>query len=823
MRNRRLRSRFRWLKPSLAVALVTSALAIEGQGTLDQLPAPIPGQDWERQIERLDPDDGQLDVAFQLHREYIESSKQLRETEIEAFLTEDDWMPPDTLPGSVYPVERVRRHFNARDRLLERIAGLDRRLFDRLAEHLREDQMQALRSLRARRAIERPLQMGTTSRWMGLLAHLDVRRLLQQADLAPEVRARFEAELVLHETRLAELFGTLTKSTESVVIAYMEELNAQGFVERPNSTSPQLSEFGQALLPAWWAARDEARDAAAEISRHEAEFLLSIAGRLSVADGYQLRQTLFDYPTDMRFFAFPGRGFDRSRHHAAHLFDLSLEQADLTDDERAAILELRRSYRLRWNEAADDVLREAVDVFAGRGHIVLPAGEREGIQRFQRDTLRGLRDRWATVQQDMALALRGIVGNDVIDEIEERRTQEREAARDAAREEEVFLQRLHGGAVTFLPSQIGSADLTRYVQLLQLDEDQRLLLHAAHEDYVADLGDIHAAHADDLQKHELGWQIVNIDPDSGHGELAAPSVEHIERAVEVKDRVLQAIEEIEQTFIDQLEAMCHPDQGAGVELVRFDRIVARHADYIADRLRDRTAYSERRTNWITVLMDAELSGAGRQRAMKHVRSRIPLISGVLRSQWEAHRDAERMYWTRHYLSRVMAQRGVPWHEISVSDFTVESKTAHDRLRETRRRLIDTNRSLLAEFVGTLDEDDAEALKHTYFRLAYPAVYDDPVDPLAPLEDALQRPDLTDQQLVTLNELYQSTRSEYETMSCEICEVYAKSLLQGNVHHVEDGWLDHLIREAQVEKIEFYRSELIFRALWRMRRMLGESA
>src|SRR5262245_25778124 len=216
------------------LALACVPLHALAQGTMGTAPDPISARDLDRYAERLGLSDQQFQAVQALHDEYREAFRQLRETDIEKYLTENRGNagggPFGAMVGDRKAVEKSLRDLDA---IINTVKALDNQFFDQVQSVLTEDQI--AQSQRVRQARERARYRAGVSRLTGTFlpaTRVDISEIADDIQMDPQEKESADPLLTQYESSLTSAVRKLHDTTTTLVLEMLDKLAKQGIDEQ---------------------------------------------------------------------------------------------------------------------------------------------------------------------------------------------------------------------------------------------------------------------------------------------------------------------------------------------------------------------------------------------------------------------------------------------------------------------------------------------------------------------------------------------------------------------------------------------------------------
>ena len=204
----------------LLMLVLTPAGQSLAQGTDQMFPDPMGFEQTTELLAPLDLSEQQRQFVRAEHRTYLDTFRQLRETEISSYLNDIGSMSLEHMNDRDKIVEGTKR-IRA---ILDRIEQLDKSFFARIRPTLSETQAQQLQRLADRRARQRLSSRHGSWDWsIPSLSNLDIVRILAVCDLTDEQQAQIDAALLAYEQSLTPIFGRVHANRLDLPLAHHEK------------------------------------------------------------------------------------------------------------------------------------------------------------------------------------------------------------------------------------------------------------------------------------------------------------------------------------------------------------------------------------------------------------------------------------------------------------------------------------------------------------------------------------------------------------------------------------------------------------------------
>ncbi|MDY7107778.1 MAG: hypothetical protein SYC29_03995 [Planctomycetota bacterium] len=821
------------------LAGLLAARPAAGQGTEGTLPDPISGREVDRYAERLELSDRQRQALQGLHNTYRAEFARLRDGEIETYLKEHGGFGDFRI---TFDRAAVKDETNKLKKLLDRIRGLDRRFFDDIQPLLSEEQLALLPRLRRMREVQRyrmglPFLGGVTNP----AAQVDLTTIVEQQELSPGQRRIVDARLAGYERQLVNAARALHDVALNRRLIMFDRLEAMGYGPDALANPENAEGMIQAFFSAMNEIQTRLNEEAAEISTLNRRTLKSLAELLPDEQGETLRIGYLRqaYP-DFLPMVTPVR---RRMEEALRLEDLSEEQ-------RQAIEALRLNYRA----ARDALLEDRLDVSDAQragGIMINPTPEQQAEQDRLGEKYQALGEKSQRLVQQTIDALDRILGRDLAGRVAQRVAEREDAEETQTESRSMMVMTITAGGdeggvgistwsstVTLDETDLEAGplhalrpltrrELFRMARRLDLTEDDRAVIGALHEDYLAHFDDA-AKPAIDAARAARRKLSASPGADDADGAEQIPTVSDVDRAFTLSRQALNAVQEVDAALFDDIAIVVgDEEQAAGVDRLRL----ARQRQIYSRALSARGGgvffgggggggdvsfvsiggeeNDEASVDVADVVDEMDLPDETMTAIDPLLLEYEQQVTGVFRTRYEARQDIDEHMQTMTVRYRRDEARGRSERSVSLDAEQFEAMEARRvEARKAEARIIELNRAARDALAGQLGEPDAPRLRRAYDRRAFASVLRDPgaVAPL--LETALAFDDLTADQRRRLTDLAAEYRAAYDECCRKMIELQRGDPAGADSRANPGSDMEAMQRQMrEVEKARFERDDL----------------
>ncbi len=805
----------------LATLLSALTLPVEraaAQGTMGLLPGPITTSELEGYADRRGLSQQQRRAAENLHDQYKQEFRALREGDIASFMKQMEEMDGG---GSMPNRKQLESFLQRMEDINRRIAAMDNRFFDQLQGVLTEPQLTMLQ--RVKQARQRVRVSGQRMLWMIGQAPPDLSDIVIKLDLNAAERESIDPLLAQYESRLTADFTKLSEESTKMISGLFDALEKMGFTEESMSDPEQQQKVGEAMQNVMQEMAAKSMESATGVVDLTQRTYRSVAGLMPPETARKLRQRYYTR-------AFPEASF--ALHAGDSVFDKALAIESLTDQERAAVLATRDGLRRSLDTIADEVV---VDILAWRkDSSPFTYNEQAATEYYKKQqeytakaekTRSDAHENLKTLLADRAANigdLRQATDGEAVEQtIDPAVAKTGDAADDAA---DPYGDEHTWGNDQFLPPAISERDLAEYADRLALDEDQRALLKELHQRYVEEWQKSIDTQTTALQAAANSlWRW-----DEAAQQSYGPTPEKINDLYRMRGNALQAIQKTDGAFFDEvaltLASAAPASDGANpLQRVRLSRERGMYS-------RGSWSYSPASESGIDISrlvlrqkrsLSADSFTIADVEVFKWEQAVIPLMRERYARSMEAQKVQE--IWSAEMTRANQENDGNKSNAIALGmKYQEMMRGPQQALGDANAALAELNRATLAAILAALPSDAASSLRRNYNLRAFPNVFSDPGALEQHIERARALPDLTDEQSRRLSDL----AAEYHPAYAALCD----EMVNASTGMERDNWMamtdpkqveEWRKREEALARLGFDRSELNARSASKLKDILTE--
>ena len=830
-----------------------------GQGTNGLLPGPISSRDLAVYGERLDMTDEQRHTLDPFHAEYLEMFRQLRERDIEELMDEIGGMWRRGFRS--LNREAIEDSIRKGERVMNKISLLDERMFDHLQTVIDDEQMALLPRVMKARERERYRTGGS---WMAgsanRAARVDLSRIYFDLELTEEERRATDPFIAQYESKLTAATKKLYEATTRVFLDVLDSLEEQG-VSLENFGQPGQGRPPREMWDAMRNARTEAskkpREKAAAIGDLNRQSLRQVSEVLSPSSASTLRSRYLRraYPE------LPASSAQRSYRAALRLTDLG-------DAVREDIEQMAAAFREQRHGAIDEMIGD-IDEYRRAPQSF----DRRKRQAYE-EKLETHRQRLAGIDESAIEALQALLGPDLA------RTVQLAAAGDGSSgdepdegpgrgrgggdlEEAIEAFAAGLGPDPFLPRPINRHDVARYRERLNVGENDRFILESLHEEYISGYKQVRQTDIAALRGAQAGlWPPAEEAEDPPEGERVTPeppTAQQIDEVYDLRQHALKSIMDLDAALFDDVEMLVASEEllptaqrlrrarerfvyNRGINQETFSAAFGRRGGRRGSGGRGNSGSSgsgqsnEAGVDLSALADELDLSPEQRAKSDKILADYEVNANEGFRRQYESslrlRREAEKLRAQSMQAAREEDReaRRSRWQAYQRLNENEGRKASEDR-----RYIVELNRATLASLTEALPEELAEELRLAFKREAFPTLYDDPRSAAHYLAQALELPDLADEQRARIEAILGEYRPAHDRVREQIAELYAAAEDASGRQDREQGergqrdrgqrdrsrWQRTLERRNKLEVLSFQRNELNSRTVRELRSVLTE--
>jgi Spy/CpxP family protein refolding chaperone len=793
-----------------AVAVVLAPRFALAQGTNGALPDPISSRELLTYAERLRLSSAQRTAIEQVHDDYREEFRALREGEIANLLGR-----VDVFQGSVPKRKDVEPLMKDLDRLADRIRAIDDRFFDRIGPLLSEEQFVLLPRIRLARERYRYQTVQTTGmiRQAGRMP-VELGTILAGLDLSPEVRAAVDPALEGFEMRLTRALREVNESVSSMMLDAVTQFEEAGltdidFSDMASMSPEQLQAFQQTMTTVWATLQAKILEQASELAEIDDRGFRAIHASLPESVGR-------DFKAEYHAEAYPDAAFTRPQIDRRGL-ERSLAGDEVTEEQRQALRALYEEYRDRLDTIANDavtMIKEArpklMSTMSWDG-----GGNMDAWTEYHR-RLGEYQQMVAALTEDIARRGRELVGPDLYDSIAHRAARGAGSDEMAVAEAAAVPQTVNADPAEFatidmlLAPRISRADIARYAERLGGDDATRDLLNAVHIDYVQRFESLDAI----TRLTEASRRVWRTED----GVVLPPSAEDLEALARQRRAAIDAVLATDDAFFDDVKTVVEEARHPTIEELRRERRRQVYRPPQAMQVYGFGSVSSASGVDLLEVVDG-LRLAPPDRAIidpildDYAERTTPILRDRLMAQIELQLAMDG--WTSRMSSNDAEEGVAQWQT-----YQTAMQAPTERVSGFAKAIETANRETADKLTSALAGESGARLRDAFRRRAYPEIYADPIAVHEQITRALALDDVTAAQREQLTDLALSYRPRYEDLSERLIAITSSRM--DLVTFEADDWREFQQRERERERLVYDRNELSFRAIGRLRTILSEA-
>jgi hypothetical protein len=769
------------------------------------VPDPVTTPELAKYAGMLGLSEGQYLAALDVHDAYRAEFRDLEDDEVRTFV--------EDLTGTarvfsqegfrIPPRSQLEGLVEQLDGIILKAVAIDRRLFDRLAPILTEEQLANLPSVRTEREMDVYGHLMDMPRGMNPAAPIVLSSMVRDLDLSDEEITRAEEPLRQYERNAIRRIRKVYQLMKDAVELALDTLDRTGLRDMTPMEMMQLGE-DEAFEADMKATFDEgSKPLQAELfdaSQQNLRFLSQVSPMLTPAHVETLRNRFYTRGYGR---AYKGRAAWRDAYERA----LALETLD---SERRVEVETQRDQHRRQEDQLDDriVLRlEAWREYRTIEHLDESAGELQPQIESYRDERTRLGE---TALATLAAILTPEEYASVAppDEDDEQQglgmmTIRSSAGGGAGVETEVIVEA--DGTFVFgsrlgMPPAMKAERRDQLARLARLDEGQQALLESLFADYRDEYGaSLEAMKAEDAAR----------DAEDGKEE------ENEKQKAERRATRMATLAALDEALFESMELTLDGDPA--------QRAIALGRDL---RARERTTSAARRLTFIfgqeesyvdfvgvVLAMDqsVEVVAASQTLLDRHGETTTPLVDERLTAAEDAQ-HARRM-------ARRMAEHGLAGKTMA-NRYESKAEESRKRAHTMDARIRDENRRVLDEMEGALGSDLRWTIRVAYQRTAFPEVYEDELGLDDAVADVRTLDDLTPPQREQVERIVEDYRARFSELSERMVHLRRERAVSFTPMQMPSQ--EVIQGEIELERLRFDRREAGSRAILRMRLVLNDA-
>ena len=792
----------------LALMVGMVAVPASAQGTFNTVPDPIDSRELDGYAERLGLSPQQRQLVSEFHREYLDRYRQLREGEIEDFLSEMRSLTRSFDMSNLPVMERLVR---SADRLMRRIEQLDESFFNDVESVLTEDQQRVVPRVRmARTRLRYGNEMTRGIDFINPAVRIDLTEFVQELDLSTADLERIDPVLMSYEQRLTRGAKDVFEAGTTMMLEAMREMDRAGFTDPDLEQRELMLQMFQHFQEIWAdLTEDLMKETKGMTDLHRRAFR-DLAQLLPEEPSRELRRRYLTraYPQAAAI----GRAAERQ-------FTAVLEAVDRVDEStRRSVQNMYEAHR----QQQDRLAHEMMDVLdEQRQNLTLAQMIRRSEGEF-RARIEELTERARERDQTIVNSLHGLIGTETASALNLSETVEEDnnrgnrwrtrrgrpgggMSRGAERRDAAELRR-EMRPETPLPGPLNRRDAQSFQQRAQLSDGEKQLLDVLLETYTESYAEINREKIAPLM-----LAVQRFENPTGDDADRMPDGDEIMKIIEMHDAALRAIVELEESFFnDVASGLYEGEPSEELDRWHLSRLRAAFAPLPHPEESSR-ALRAGGPGGMGMFARAAEAAVDVSRLMSELRIDVSdqRVDELLKDyEYEVTELFEERYGLeRQMRSAFLSMRAGGEGRARGREFGRVMREVGSTSREVNEAIVINNRHLLDQLLDALPSGSARRVREQYYRRAFPQVYNDPDRGHDMLQTVMSLDSLSDRQRMRIQELNIDYRMTYAALSEDMVGL----MMSGE----DDGdWRGGARRrsfadpdQSRIEQLRFERREL----------------
>ena len=797
------------------VAMLASLMAVPtalAQGTYGAMPDPISQRELARYADRLQLTDAQRQGLDQIHAAYGETFRELRESDIEEFMTDVTSRGMQLMTNP----DLLKKTLSRYQRINNQIEAMDIALFEELQQLLSDEQLLLLeRVLMARQRIRSQAASTLLLRQMNPAAAVDFSTMYDEMMLTPDVLATADPVMQDYEERLTQGTTRLHEYVVRLPAKLIDELEKMGYTTESISDPSMRGQLFQDFRTVW---------GDLEVELVKKSFQVSDLNRNALT---QFRTVLSDDQVDKLWRDYLKSGYQSANPAAGSVsryFDAALTLDGLSQAKRDMIAMEAMELKDRVNALTQKMV-DAIDGDRKNTRMMDRWGRNN--ENEYRTRLGVLREQLTELREQALASLELILGQNDMQQVKAQllagqstQTASTETGSDRRRGPRSWRSTSGSKGVTarWLSPPISQTELERLMARLNLPESENELVNDLYNDYrdqYQDLLDGDLAQADEVQK--TLWAL-NLEEDK---DVTPPSRSDLDDAFSLRSSAIAQLAELDQSFLNNVSLMFVPEGSPLLQRLIDDRTRSRcismragHLDFIPTWIIGMEDTDEPSIDLVDVVYSSELS-----------RDELISLDAILMEYEQlataafvrAHEDGLAF---ENAVGGVMIDAAM--EENQRSSWRRFRNIDADSMRASQAVLMQLNRQSLQIVLSELTPGSSSRVKNTYNRQGFGVVYEDKNAAADVLQQALSLPDLTATQRQRIVDISLDYRAKYEELSGQLVDMAIVATDPSKEEADDRNWRSRMQTERSREQIEFERDELSERTRNQIRLVLQDN-
>ena len=813
----------RSLLVSLAVlASLISVSDATGQGTMNQVADPMTTKQFTQLMNRhVVPTFEQWELIEGAQDAYLESYQKLRDGPIAKFLDEAAMLRSGLMPTR----SQVEQYLRDAARVEKLVRSVDEALFSSVQTLLREDQHAGLQRVVLKRERLR-LSSGLVSSSMGAGLAFDLWETVDASGIEGEQLARIDGLLIDYEKTLTRFMSDLHRESGKSMLFIIEEIEAAGLADvdmmETGMNDPELmNEMMQVMQTAYIKSMVKPQEIDQKVRGLNHRTLLKLCAALDSRNARLLKMN-FD-PRMGMVSILSGGSASSGEAELVRCLDRVLARESLSLEVREQLSSITERYINDHHKLLDKRIMafkdfDAVDLMTEAMAIGSSDGVGESLATQNAAKLRENEQAQLKIRsqasKDAMNAISGLEGHErrICKEIltgsdsAEIQTAFSDASESIASAEAWFSSDADVNSDYWIAKPIDALALARLRRLLGVEEWQKPVLEALHEEYLAT------------------WQekVASLERESGitgsrRGELGTDQQEfnsRVEKSFNLLCAAIESSKEIDRAFFEDIKLAVPEESAPLVEALVLERV---HRSALAGQLMDFSPYaSARPVSPISTLLDLDLESAERDALAGYIvanaSSMIESQRNCFQKQLSFKKEGELNEFHLYNSGRDMDMTYV-----MESQSIIARQVNQIRLLQKDASAEET--AFTSGLDGILSAERIARFQSDHRVACNPEIYRDPSDIRPTFQSIFVMPDLGEEQLVRIGSLEEDFAARWEELSATMVEE-TRGLGQSNVWDGDDLDQQRMVNSmARFERATFERTELADRTLRRIARLL----
>ncbi len=821
------------------------------QGVAGALPEPIAARDLDNYANRLQLSDEQRRAQTQFHETYRIDFAELREKEPETFASFGSGGGFSGMSlnfdreGMVQKTKLLRK-------VLNKIRSLDDRFFSELQGTLTESQLEMLPRIKLTRERAR-YQCGATMlpTMLNSESRIDLSAMVDRLSLPLDQMQALEPHLMPYEMRLTKESKKLYDASVNAGLNLYDYLEAQGVTAETFSNPEQIEgNVFDKLFEAMNTVTNGLNQQAAKIADLNWRTLKHLTPALPEDDAARLSEQYYQrcFPEIMA-----------QMSPVNQRFRFALEHGSLADQQRDQIVILQQDYRQRLQSVCE-LGHKLEQNTEGGGLIINPTPEQEEAMEKRHQARERWMERGHSLSEQIMASLDALLGEDLARQVDSKIAQYQSESGEEETTQTVqtvmifsasvgeeggmsnistFTSTFEGGVDEIsdpfgrrrtLPQPISKPQVGRYAKRLDLDSAENAIIASVHDDYREKFDLLEQnEYAEVRDAEDNHWR---EDPETA--ERIPPTESDIDRLYQLRRQAVKSALSTDEEFFDNVKLVVEDDQrvqlaerlkqarlrdiyrsalkapsgmfsmgGGGMMIMGAPGSDAAEDNVDLSQIVGELELSDEATAQIDpVLLDYELE-----------------VTDIFRQSFEVSLRIEETIEKVSVQSTTVEDGRVERELSSENEHLNAMEELWGQDHETRRKLIETNRTARDQIMEVLDVSSAEQFRRAYNKAAFPQIYRKQDTLSHVLAQAMSLPDLTADQRARLGDIVAHYHNEYDSL----CEQMVEAQSGGSLSGEEDGWDFSAMqqRAQQIESLKFQRNDLNDRIMAELRLLLTD--